>query len=504
MGLRLVGGWNDNPEPLGSRETPGEIDASHEIVACAVALVRAVILSGLMGSNVPQVGGFDAVAPPAVALVSMDEAIARWKDRLTARCRPASVRKMTGTVRVFAERAGWRNSSDVTLVSAEATLCACRRGDGGAKWAACTHDHAIKILHVFGDFLRRSKILPFDPLEDLEGMGSKSGSGARPITEADARRLIAESIKRYRWAGQLARCAPLYWLTMFHTGLRYSEAGAMTWGAITEDADGPTLITDPDWPGNKSGDQDEIPIRRDLYALLTAWKAIVPHEATDPVFPCPPAAKTWHLDRAAAKIPKVDARHGKCTSQTCRKSFSTWLDAQKIPRSLVTYLLRQAGTLAESRYIRNEVVDPRGARDAVEALPPLWPVGGDSFSTDSTKELDKREALVDTADATLNKPMCIAISQLDQVDGPVSTLGSTLQSDRVGPGPSTRPSFTPAEPRSAPAKTGSAGNRSFLNSLDTEVGVADALARWLSDRVSARGSQGAPDATPPPPPPSPS
>ena len=212
----------------------------------------------------------------------------------------------------------------------------------------------------------------------------------------------------------------------------------MTWGSVVEDEQGGTIVTDPKWPGNKSGDKDELPIRADLFALLKGWRERVPDCASDPVFPRAPHNRGWHVGRKDAGIAERDPRRGVVTPHSCRKSYITWLDALSIPRGLVTHLARHAGTLAEQSYIRH---DDARARAAVESLPRLWDGGPKIFLKNRDISLANRPGATKIAPVTSEpSPVCLAPAQLEQTDVPVRNMGSDVTERPHGPGASVRSS----------------------------------------------------------------
>lgn len=501
MALRLVGGKGDNPDTPDSQDER-ECRESRDILALAVALVRAVVLSGRMGTLMPQVGGLEVAAQKAAGIpLSMDEAMARYRARVGARCTAGSVLRMLSTIQRVSEWAGWQNVAQIDFASADAILSARLRGENGVKWQGSTHDQAVSTLRSFGEFLRKSGHVMGNPLLDLEPTGETAGEGSRPLSEAHARAFIEVSIDRHMRSRRAKGCAPLVWLTLFYTGLRRSEGRSMCWRSIvTDEESGPLIVTEPGWTGNKSGDKDWLPIRADLYDLLMQHRETVPHGADDPVFPKYPSCETWHVDREAAGIPEDDPRSGPCTTHSTRKSYGTWLDAQNIPRGLVSGLMRHSETLAERSYIRHNW---NRSREAVALLPPLWPSGTKIFRIRVQKNVAEGNirAMIQPSHR-FPIPMLHSAPQLDQTDGPVTGIGSCVTTDLAGPGLSVQSSCN-AEPRSESIPPQSSDDsRSngqsrtstspYVNRSSTpdEV-VAMELARWLT----RRGSQEPPHGT---------
>lgn len=378
MALKISGDWGEWKRCQGApTEKPAvSTDDRAILFACIRAFGRLVDMAtpleqrGLSAPLVEEAASRSVAAPKVGAGVSIDEAIALWKARSSARYKPESVDRMYSTVRRVSDWAGWNTVADISFESADAILSARLRGDNECKWGGSTHDQAVSVLRGFGEFLRKSGKLATNPLLDLEATGEPAGEGARPLAPELARAFMAAAIDRHMRTRRARGCSPLFWVTMFYTGLRYSEAKSMTWKCITPDA---VLVTDPRWRGNKSKRKDELPIREDLFGWLDRHRATIPSGSDDPVFPRVPTRYTWHVDRESAGIPLGDPRFGECTPHSARKSYGTWLDGQGIPRGLVSSLMRHSETLAEARYIRHNMPESRAA---VEALPAL---GGDEI-----------------------------------------------------------------------------------------------------------------------------
>jgi integrase len=485
--LRLVG--SEFAHLLRVRANPRSRtpDSSTSRSDCLIVLALERIAATLdkMASGFPAQVRAGEVAAPVAGGVSIDEAVARWRDDLTARgCRPRSIDRMVSTVERVADYSGWSAAAHVDYTGAVAFLADRRRAD--PPWSGPTHDQAVSTLRTFGEFLRRCRVTPINTLEDLESCGEPGEQGPRALTPDEARRIIEASIDRHMESRRARGCAPLFWLHQFYTGLRYSESRSARWSDY--DLDAGMIYTDPKWVGNKAKRRDTIPIRADMLELLIGHRDRVPHGPKDPVFPKVPNLATWHKEREAAGIPLLDPRKRRATIHSCRKSFCTWLDSQNIPRGVVSRLARHAVTLTERAYI-----DHSGGvdRQAVESLPQLWFPCGGVFSIRTRKNLANRVDAADTPSVQAFNPMVSTPStSRSSAPGRTAALATPEQrgSSALRPGAENRDDAASGASIRVDNGQGQPPNLSGTN-LQAEAEVAIALAHWLNRRTGAAPSE---------------
>lgn len=440
------------------------------------------------GSATP---GAHAPAPnESTANESLDGIVSRWRDEMTARgVRPGSIQRMISTVERVAHSQGWKRAEHVDYTGAVAFLAARRRQD--KPWSGPTYDQAVSTLRTFGEFLRRSGLRHSNPLMDLQACGEQGEAGSRALTPEDARRILIASIDRHLKSRRAKGCAPLYWLTLFYTGLRYSEAEAMRWKDIDFTGETAFIYTDPKWKGNKGGRRDRIPLHPRLAEMLRAHRSTVPDSSSALVFPIVPSRRTWQLDRERAGIPERDGRNRPATPHSCRKSFCTWLDAMVIPRGLVSRLARHATTLTEAKYIDH---DPAEEMKAIAGLPLIWPDGVKIFSDKSWKTVESVPGNANICVATPSDSPSMAPT-LTQTSRPetIEVEGVATQAARRGAGfsPSPRdPAFDGQNVRESARLSASSvsiglGNGHFLNekqdapNTDPLSGVIHALTLYV-------------------------
>lgn len=402
--------------------------------------------------------------------VSVDDALARWRDDLTARdCTPRSIERMMSIVSRVCECSGWNTANDVTYQHAVAFLAARRRQD--SPWSNATHDQAVSTLRTFGEFLRRSGVLHANPLADLQSVGALNPQGARALTPDEARRLVACSIDRHLESRRAKGCAPLYWTVLFLTGLRVSEAASMAWSDIELDTPDPCIWTDPRWTGNKAGRRDRIPLHPELVVLLTSYRSSRMYRP-GLIFPMAPTTATWNMDRDAAGIPMRDGRKRKATRHSARKSFITWLDALGIPRGLVSKLARHATTLTERVYVDHSEAKER---ESIALLGGVWPEKVEIFSVRAAKNVDRPTETPDDVGVK---------QQIQNTTASGRAFARSAASQPSGVGRSTTRCF--AESPASARKSANGQVRTF-SSVEDEV--AATLARWLDRRADSGGSQ---------------
>lgn len=413
-------------------------------LAIASAVVHALKMAGHLkthegqgqgdsiGQDAPQpVPSVPVVVAPGIA---MDEALSRWKAEMQARgCKPGSIDRMLSTVERTAEWNGWVRTGQVDYSGAIAFLAAQRGKD--RPWSGPTYDQAVSTLKVFGEFLRRSRCGPVDgsgrhenPLLDLQPSGEAGGDGSRAMTTEQARALIEASIDRHMRSRRAKGASPVFWLMLFHTGLRYAEGCSIRWQDV--DLASGSIWTDPKWTGNKGGRRDLIPLTAELAEQLSLYRETVPHGQTDPVFPIVPNRNTFHDDREAAGIPLLDARRRKVSIHSTRKTFCTWIDATGAPRGLVSALARHAETLTEDRYVDH--ADSK-LRELVKQIPHIWPSGVKIFSMGARKKVATASARTDTTGVKSELQPMNATVPLNKAGRPVR-MGSDLTPRANAPG----------------------------------------------------------------------
>ncbi len=495
------------PESANRPSSPISLFPDLRQISLAVSrgVTHAFRMAGIVTSPIGQ-GQGDSSRQEAVQLVrhepavvpvgiKISDAVNLWKTEMEGRgCTPSSIGRMISTVIRCSEWVGWTHTGQVEYAGAISFLGKMRAGG----WSGPTYDQAVSTLKVFGEFMRRSRIGPADQfgrhentLIDLQSSGEKGGDGACPMSTEQACAFIMAAIDRHLKSRRAKGASPVFWLSLFKTGLRYSENCAMRWGDL--DLDTKSLYTDPKWPGNKAGRRDFLPLNTELFELLLPYRETVPHGPDDPVFPVVPNRNTFNKDREAASIPKMGASRRKFSIHSTRKSFCTWVDATGAPRGLVSALARHAETLTEERYITHS---EEKLRATIELLPRIWPSDTKIFSTGARKNLAKREKTGDTSPVTSGSPM-ISTSTQSQEGRPVSTIGEDdvtirpLGPGRSSPGSVARDDFSAAVTSDAIEN----GNGHFRSEIgdDSIVDPLDrailALTRYVNSRLSNGGSK---------------
>lgn len=406
MALRLVGGSGESGEDE-RRDAPQEKhDLLLKIGVLALALHRACCDAGgvslVQGHRAQEGTGADPLmypapmqAAPVVVVVSMDEALARWKDLLSGEDKSVrTISSYSDKLNTCADAAGWRTVGDVSYESAMAFIAGRKRNDhDGIAWENGACRHAISALKSFGKFLAAAGLCPVNPLGNLALPKRRPQRHKHPFTESEARGIVGASLARHGRDKRARGHAPLVWATLFWTGLRHSEVqapckankyGGVKWRDVTLDGEYPGIWTDPRWVGNKGKTRDWLPMHPRLHALLLAHRETVPHRPDDPVFPIWPIRATWVDDRARAKLPDRDEDGRALSVHATRASYITWLGRLALPEGLVSRLARHSMSLAERVYTTR---DKAAMAAAVAQLPNIWPdlggMGPTGFPPDS-------------------------------------------------------------------------------------------------------------------------
>lgn len=319
-------------------------------------------------------------APPTV-VVSMDEALARWRDLLSAEDKSVrTIEVYSDRVKQCAAAAGWLNVSHVDYESAMAFIAARKRNDHkGKAWDNGACRQAMSCLRSFGKFLNSTGLRKPNPLDNISLPKRRVQKHKHPFTEQEARALIAASLARYTGDRRVRGHAPLVWACLFWTGLRHSEVqspckanpyGGLKWRDVLIDGEYPGIWTDPKWLGNKRKTRDWLPLHPQLHALLVAHRSEVPHKPDDPVFPNWPVRATWVDDRARARLPAYDDDGRALSVHATRATYSTWLGKLVLPEGLRETLTRHTASITEKVYTTRGRAEMAAA---IGQLPNLWP-----------------------------------------------------------------------------------------------------------------------------------
>lgn len=364
--------------------------------------------------------GVAGVIRPQAATIG--EAVDAWAANMRRLgCKPRSIDRFVKKARECAAFNDWTLVTHLTLEGAEKWLAHKR---DTAAWSGPTHDQACSILRCFSGFLKQRKMIPEHVLEHLESSGEQGDEGSRALRTDEARRIIAEAIRR-RYADARARGnVPAFLLFLCHTGLRHDEASRCCWKDVDLDSEVPAIYTDPKW--SKNGKRMRVVLNSEIVAVLKWHRTLVQKAPDARVFPIAPNRHTWQKIREAAKVDDEDQRGRAATYHSCRKWFATELDRAGASPGVVSRLLRHAGSLAEQRYIDP---DPSMEIAAVSKLPRLWPENENKILNFS---LENHAPIADTAYVTLET------RQHEEIAAPGRDAG--MRASQLGPGSCLGPS----------------------------------------------------------------
>jgi len=279
------------------------------------------------------------------------------------------------------------------------------------RWSNATHNCALSALQSFSRWLKRTKRLRHDFMEDAECLRNDGDDGSRAATTDELRRLIGWAVARERASKKATAPAALSYLLMATTGMRVGTLGMLRWKHFQEENGVPFLRWLPDI--NKSGHRRECAINSELWAVLQAHREKMrefsretpvvrrklserhtetldlPTNPDDPeavVFPVLSPRSTFKKDRDRALIPAEDRRNRVFSPHSCRKWTETTLQTAGCPQGIIDFLM------LHTAHVRAQYTDtPLCVQfQHVERLPKLWP--GNYLENDTknneTKPLD--------------------------------------------------------------------------------------------------------------------
>jgi integrase len=301
------------------------------------------------------------------ASLSLGEALDQWDKYLAGKSRAEATRRqyqeLWNRVR---DELGWVGIDQINKRELQAWM-ATQRKEAGGTWSGNTHDHAGVAFRSFGTYLEVSELLERNPLRHLESCGDADDEGARAATTMEARGMIEAALARTINNRKAKGNRPLYWLCMFHMGLRWSDPHRILVRDTRLNDDTPGIVLSPRRQKNKK--RQWIPVRMDLAEILREWIAVQKLGPDDHLMKVQPNQTSWHEDREHAGIALEDEHGLGFKSHSARKWFATTLDETGCTAAERHKLLRHADGTAD-RYARP---DQERLAKKVEALPPLYP-----------------------------------------------------------------------------------------------------------------------------------
>lgn len=407
------------------------VDKSHECGRlCAERVSPAWCTGGRMGH--PAARATDPIGIIRPTSLSIGEALEQWDKYLAGKSRsPATRQQYRELWNRIRDDLGWSFIDQINKRQAQEWLASNRKEAGGT-WSGNTHDHAATALRSFGAYLEVSELIDRSPLAKLESCGDADDDGARAATTEEARAMIETAIAKSVNNSKAKGNRPLYWLCMFHMGLRWSDPGKLLVKDLRLDDEIPGVIISPKRQKNKK--RQWVPVRQDLAKLLREWIAAAKLGPDSKLLP-KPNQLTWHEDREPAGIAYEDEHGGTFTSHSARKWFATTLDETGCTAAERHKLLRHADGTAD-RYAKP---DMERLAKRVEALPSLYPkelrlsIGKNAtFSRLSGCKLPKSGYSDSVTPMIANPPNAIQSDRLSQeAIGVTTSPKGTRRSDSV-------------------------------------------------------------------------
>lgn len=322
---------------------------------------------------------------------ALSAALEAWlSNRAVLGKKPKGVAAYRQTIEAAIKRTGWRDPSQLTFDNISRYLDQSRAELG---WTGGTYNRNLTVFRSFTKHACRRRLLPEDPMIDIDRAIDDDGDGSRAATVDEARKIISFAFHRQTVDRRSRGDRALYWLCLFATGSRVGEPEQWRWKHLLLDEPIPVIRWTKDI--QKNGKLQECALAPELIVLLRRHRETMralavktpaftrssdlapgpklrlvdPENPESFVFPMVPPRHTFRTDRSQAGIVEFDSRGRRFSPHSARKFFSTVMTQVGVSQKMVDRLMRHAGTV-ESRYY-----DPSSDEmaQALTHLPRLWP-----------------------------------------------------------------------------------------------------------------------------------
>jgi len=269
-----------------------------------------------------------------------------------------------------------------------------------AEMAPRTLNHYLSDMVTFLNWMKRTGLIPFNPLEDVQKV-EVAGRQKR-----ERRALSDEELLRLCKVAPSYRSIPYY--TAAKTGLRHAELRDLKWGDVMLDKVRPYILVRASISKNKK--QSHIPLTKCLEQLLKNYR---PEDAmqSHPVFPKGvPRARTLQKDLEMAGIPYQDEQGRYAYFHSLRYTWATYLQKNGVNARATMELMRHS-----DRKLTDKVyTDPNllSLAETVRELPDdvMWTEKGTETSVPSSQFVPDRvaseEELQHAVNPELDSPRC--------------------------------------------------------------------------------------------------
>ncbi len=220
-----------------------------------------------------------------------------------------------------------------------------------------------------------------NPIQHMRGLNVKAHKRIerRALQPKEIDRLIAATVSGPKRSNMTGHERALLYLTALGTGLRAKELASLQWQSLDLKGTKPSITIKA---GNsKHRQEDFLPIRPDLAALLDQWQneqEAKPNDLVFPRFKKREGSRIIKRDLKAAKIPDKDENDQTLVFHSLRHTFVSGLARGGVHPKVAQMLARHSTiTLTLDRYTHVALHDQRAALDVLPQLPSLEPKKGE-------------------------------------------------------------------------------------------------------------------------------
>ena len=217
-----------------------------------------------------------------------------------------------------------------------------------------TNAHHADLSAFFG-WCVRTGLLEANPCAQVPKVADKRDKTRRALSVPEMKRLLEAAPEERR----------VVYLFLVYTGLRRSEAAALTRGHLHLDVANPYV----ELPASltKSGKAESVPLVPEVVEALR--DRLGDGDDADPVFPRIPSMPQFRADLEAAGIEEQDARGRKVVLHSLRHTLTTLLMTSNVPMAVAQRIMRHRDIRLTAEVYTDEGLLPLAA--AMGALPSL-------------------------------------------------------------------------------------------------------------------------------------
>jgi len=274
------------------------------------------------------------------------------------------VREAVAKCRAVIEASRFERIPDLSASHFQECLARMRRGG----LSAATSNHYLRAVKSFVAWLVQDCRTAENPLAYLKPvrMDADVRVQRRPLSEEEARRLVAAADASPLVMGMSGPLRALTYRLALTTGLRANEIRSLTYESFDLDGSGPTVTVEAAY--SKHRRRDVLPLVGDVAEALREWRR--QHPFDERVFPLPDkTAKMLRADLEAAGISYRDGAGRVVDFHALRHTFITNLMRGGVHVRVAQALARHSTvTLTMNTYSHPEVLDERSALSVLPSL----------------------------------------------------------------------------------------------------------------------------------------